>query len=97
MRTNASCSGWSTPSIVVISRPSYWTARARQELIRTPSASTVQAPQAPWSQPFFGPVTPRRSRSASSRLTHGSTSSAATSPFTFILISVTRHLFSVPV
>jgi hypothetical protein len=31
----------------VIARPSYCTASARQELIRSPSANTVQAPQVP--------------------------------------------------
>ena len=91
---NASCSGCVTPSIVVTSLPSKETARARQALIRLPSVSTVQAPQAPWSQPFLGPVTPSRSRSRSSRLTQGSTSTVSTEPFTFSCISIPRLLSS---
>src|ERR1700674_5280828 len=54
------------------SRPSYWTASVRHERIRSPSTSTVHAPHAPWSQPFFVPVRCRWSRKASSRLTRGS-------------------------
>ena len=42
-----------TPSIVVISAPSFMTASVRQELMRLPSTSTVQAPHWPWSQPFL--------------------------------------------
>jgi hypothetical protein len=34
-------------------RPSYWTASARQDKIRSPLTSTVQAP---WLHPFFVPV-----------------------------------------
>jgi len=38
----------------------------RQDTTRRPSMCTVRAPQAPRSQPFFVPVRPARSRSASS-------------------------------
>ena len=40
--------------------------------MRRPSTSTVQAPHWPRSQPFLVPVRPRRSRSASSSVTRGS-------------------------
>jgi hypothetical protein len=41
--------------MVVTDRPSYWTARARHELIRSPSTSTVHAPQAPLIAPLLRP------------------------------------------
>ena len=44
-----------SPSIVVTDRPSYCTANAKQDRMRSPSTSTVHAPQAPWSQPFLVP------------------------------------------
>ena len=52
--------------MVMISVPCAATASSRQLLTRLPSASTVQAPHWPWSQPFLVPVSPRCSRSASS-------------------------------
>src|SRR6266404_4592314 len=61
------------PSTVVMSRPWYWTASARQLLIRSPSTRTVQAPQAPWLQPFLEPVRPRWSRNRSRREVRRST------------------------
>ena len=75
---NACCNGCSTPSVarpsmVVISAPSFMTASVRQELIRRPSTSTVQAPHWPWSQPFLVPVRSRWSRNASSKVVHGAT------------------------
>ena len=48
--------GAPSPSMVVISSPSCITASVRQELMRRPSTSTVQAPHWPWSQPFLVPV-----------------------------------------
>lgn len=54
--------------------PAQRTASVRQLRTRRPSTCTVQAPQAPWSQPFFVPVRSSRSRSTSSRLSRGSTS-----------------------
>ena len=60
------------PSMVRMSAPSWLTASARQELIRRPSTSTVQAPHWPRSQPFLVPVRSRRSRRRSSRVTRGS-------------------------
>src|SRR5580704_15126629 len=54
--------------MVVILAPSAVTARVRQELMRRPSTSTVQAPHWPWSQPFLLPVSARVSRSASRRV-----------------------------
>src|SRR4051812_17369366 len=57
-------------------------ASVRQELIRCPSTSTVQAPQAPRSQPFFVPVRASRSRSASSKVVRGSTNTVCACPLT---------------
>src|SRR5690606_29795628 len=93
-RTNASCRGCSrpgcpTPSIVVMSRSAYCTASARHAAIRSPSTSTVQAPQAPWSHPFLVPVSPRCSRRASSRLTRGSRSRSSVVPFTRSFTGIT--------
>ena len=42
--------------MVVIAFPCERTARVRHEFTRRPSTWTVQAPQAPRSQPFFVPV-----------------------------------------
>lgn len=83
---NARCIGCgsspsASPSIVVTSRPSHVIASVRQASTLRPSTHTVQAPQVPWSQPFLEPVRSRCSRSASSRLTRGS--SATTRPFPF--------------
>jgi hypothetical protein len=52
--------GWrvspaSSPSMVVSSAPWCITASVRQVLIRRPPTSTVQVPQAPWSQPSLVP------------------------------------------
>src|SRR3984957_15511497 len=74
----ACCNGCSAPSVampsmVVILAPSFITASVRQELIRRPSTSTVQAPHWPWSQPFLVPVRSRWSRNASSKVVHGAT------------------------
>jgi hypothetical protein len=62
--------------------------------MRTPSTSTVQAPHAPWSQPFFVPVSSRYSRSASKRLTCGSTSRTRADPLIRSVISGTTSLSS---
>ena len=84
---NARCTGCRPPScprpsIVVMSRPSQVAASIRQDSTRLPSASTVHAPHAPWSQPFLAPVSPSRSRSASSRVTRGSSQSSRRTPLT---------------
>src|SRR5207237_3371340 len=76
---NAACMGcnsspFASPSIVVISSPSWATASVRHELMRRPFTSTVQAPHCPRSQPFFVPVRPMYSRSASSSVTRASRS-----------------------
>src|SRR5438105_11796950 len=47
----------------------------------------VQAPHCPWSQPFLEPVSPSRSRSASSRVVRVSTESRWVAPFTRRVIS----------
>src|SRR5262249_15926475 len=64
-----------SPSIVVTLAPSFMMASVRQELMRRPSTRTVHAPHWPWSHPFFVPVKPTYSRSASSSVVHGATSS----------------------
>ena len=73
-RMNASCTGCSRPSsarpsMVVTRRLSHCAASIRHDSTRLPSSKIVQAPHAPWSQPFLVPVSPRWSRSASSRVT----------------------------
>lgn len=54
----------------------------------------MHAPQEPWAQPFFVPVSPRRSRSRSSRLTHGWTASDSSAPLTRSRTSATSLLRS---
>src|SRR5438132_14113476 len=73
--------------MVITRLPSVWTASVKHERTRRPSTSTVQAPHWPWSQPFLVPVSPSRSRSASSSETLGSTSSAWSVP---LMVSRTR-------
>ena len=48
--------------------PATATASVRHDNTRRPSSRTVQAPHWPWSQPFFAPVRPTCSRSASSNV-----------------------------
>src|ERR1700738_755792 len=67
--------------MVVIAAPSCMTASVRQELMRRPSTRTVQAPHAPWSQPFLVPGRPARSRSMSSNEVRLSTLISRSSPF----------------
>src|ERR1700731_958634 len=63
--------------MVRTSAPSWLIAKARHELIRRPSTRTVHAPHWPRSQPFLVPVRCRRSRSRSSSVTRGSSSSTS--------------------
>jgi hypothetical protein len=58
--------------------------------IRRSFSSTVQAPHWPWSQPFFGLVTPSRSRRASSSVVRVSTVSWRAAPSTWSVISASR-------
>jgi hypothetical protein len=58
-------------------------ARVRQELTRRSSMSTVHAPHWPWSHPFFVPVSPAYSRSASSSVTEGSMTNVTSPPLMF--------------
>src|SRR5258706_11800361 len=48
----------------------------------------VQAPHCPWSQPFLGPVSPRRSRSASRSIVRVSMTRRCSVPFTQRVISM---------
>ena len=84
---NACCKGWRTPSdaspsIVVTERPSYCTASAKQERIRSlPSTSTVHAAARSLVASELGAVEdPRRSRSRSSNETRGSADSFTSTP-----------------
>jgi hypothetical protein len=58
-------------------------ARVKQDKTRAPSTCTVHAPHAPWSQPFLVPMSPNRSRKASSRVVRESIATFDTLPFTF--------------
>lgn len=80
---------------VVISSPSWTTARERQRLVRRPLASTVQAPHWPWSHPFLlVRVSAKFSRRRSSSVTRGSTDSACDWPFTlsFSAVAALKHV-----
>src|SRR5215213_229199 len=81
-----------SPSAVMISDPSYATARARQLLTRLPSRRRVHAPHWPWSQPFFGLVIPRRSLSASRSVVRVSTVRRLSAPSTRSVISASTIL-----
>src|SRR5262245_21543951 len=88
---NARCSGVRSsprPSTVVISAPSAATASVRHDRTRRPSRSTVQAPHCPWSHPFFGPVRPIPSRTASSSVVRLSTVNRCVISLTWSEISV---------
>src|SRR5215831_8518410 len=75
-----------TPSIVVITEPSACGTNIRQERTATPSASTVQAPQTPCSQPACAPLRPSTSRRQSSSVVRGSTSTSCSRPLTCSLV-----------
>src|SRR5438067_13493043 len=79
--------------MVETARPLHAAASVRQESTRFPSTRTVHAPHAPWPQPFFVPVNPSRSRSASRNVTRASTVSACPTPLTR---SVTANRVIVP-
>ena len=74
--------------MVVISLPWAVIANVKHDSTRLPSTWTVQAPQAPRSQPFFVPVKSKRSRRASSNVTRGSTFNLLGLPLTVKVISV---------
>src|SRR3990172_545268 len=81
-------SGVPIPSTVVTSRPSTVGASTRHEFTGSPSSSTVQAPQFPCSQPNFGPVTCRCSRSRLSRFVVTGASTCTRFPFNLKVIVV---------
>lgn len=72
---------------VVICAPSCATANVKQVTARRPSRRTVHDPHCPWSHPFFGDVTPSRSRSASSSVVRVSTVRVQVLPSTVNVIS----------
>src|SRR5579872_3147712 len=83
----ASCNGCSwpsvaSPSIVVISEPSAWTANIVQDFAARPSTSTVQAPHCVVSHPTWVPVSRRCSRRKCTRSRRGSTSACLRLPLT---------------
>src|SRR6266511_3281970 len=85
--------GWSWPSLsspstVSIPRPSACTARNVQDLIGTPSTSTVQAPHPEVSQPMCVPVSPTCSRRKWTSSLRGSTSALCSTPLTVTVISM---------
>src|SRR5882724_12409664 len=71
------------PSTVMIRAPSVSTGSARHESTGAPSTSTVQVPHSPSSQPCLVPVSPRSSRSTSTRVLWTGTSASRDSPLTF--------------
>ena len=73
----AARSARASPSTVVTSWPSAWTASIVQLLTGLPSKSTVQAPQLVVSQPVWVPVSPRPWRSRWASSSRGSTSAVA--------------------
>src|ERR1700758_205019 len=88
----AACSGCNsspraTPSMVVMSQPSWLMARVRHELMRRPSTRMVQAPHWPRSHPFLVPVRSNCSRRRSRSVTRGSASAISRrTPFTVRLM-----------
>src|SRR5712692_2847841 len=73
---------WANPSTVITSWLLACTANIKHERTLCPSTSTVQAPQAPCSQPRFVPVNPKSSRKTSASKRRGSTTRRWVSPFT---------------
>ena len=70
------------PSIVVISRPSAWTASNVHDFTDSPSSRTVHEPHDEVSHPTFVPVSPRVSRRKYTRSVRGSTSASRATPLT---------------
>src|SRR5688572_7853808 len=89
--------GWrdpfrASPSIVVTSRPSAWTASIVHDLTAWPSRRTVHAPQSDVSQPTWVPVRPQTSRRNWTSSSRGSTSCSRVVPLTRIETSILRLL-----
>ena len=70
------------PSIVITSVSATATASVMQASTRRPATCTVHAPHSPLSQPFFVPVSPSRSRNASTSVTRGSNTITCALPLT---------------
>jgi len=84
---NAACTGCSVspcarPSIVVTARGPSSTAGSMHDATGAPSSQTVQAEQAPRSQPILVPVRSSGPRSTSASVTRGSTFTARATPLT---------------
>ena len=84
--TGSSSLGVPSPSTVVISCPSAWTASIVQDFTGVPSTSTVHAPQLVVSHPRWVPVNARPSRNRWASSSRGSTSTTRFSPLTVIVI-----------
>ena len=80
-----------SPSIVRTSRPRACIASTRQLATGLPSRCTVHAPQSPVPQPSLGPVRPSTSRTASSSVSYGWTSTSAGSPLIVQFSSMLGH------
>src|SRR5437867_12945242 len=88
---NAAWIGWRppspvSPSTVVTSAPSAWTANIVQDFTGVPSTSTVHAPQPDVSHPTWVPVSPSVSRRKCTSSSLGSTSAGRSVPFTLTVI-----------
>src|SRR4051812_13003705 len=95
---NACCIGWKppfcdSPSIVVTSLPSAWTASTVQDFTALPSRWIVQAPHWDVSQPTFVPVRPMVSRRKSTSRVRGATSVSRRTPLTVIATGSTGLSF----
>jgi hypothetical protein len=73
---------FAVPSIVTMLEPESFATLTRQDLLASPLMMTVQAPQAPFSQPFFAPTRPSSSRRKRRRESEGSTLHSMGRPLT---------------
>src|SRR4051794_1822234 len=85
--TGSSSPSCSSPSTVRISRPAAMAASTVHDFTGSPSICTTQVPQLLVSQPQCVPVRSSSSRRKCTRSIRGSTSAAASSPFTVIFTS----------
>src|SRR6266542_4268204 len=93
--------GWSWPSVsspstVSTARPSACTARKVQDLMGTPSTSTVQAPQPEVSQPRWVPVSRSSSRRKWASSRRGSPSALRSAPLTLTVLRMRLRTPPVP-
>src|SRR6185295_9473290 len=94
---NPCWTGWrspffASPSMVVTSAPSAWTASIVHDFTAWPSTSTVHAPQREVSQPTWVPVSPQTSRRNWTSRSRGSTSRSVLVPLTRTVIFIRKSL-----